>query len=120
MSFSEDGADRCAERLKSVLGPGQRAIGVAANCRHCNAVGLLIVEVPEPITMGEATCHQCDRPLLAVFGLGNRDVIIGAVVKLAMVNAAVVLGTDDNTAVGVSVGIRSGGFERPAPGAIRH
>ena len=106
--------DRTAGRLRQVLSPGQRAIGVAAHCRNCNAVGLLVIEVPEPITMGSSTCHVCEQPLLAVFGLGNRDQITGEGIKLAMVNAGFVLGRDSETSIGVSVGVRAPDFDDQA------
>lgn len=109
------GPDATAARLRSCLRSGQAAIAVAASCRSCNAVGVLIVGVPESATMGEATCHVCDAPLLAVFGLGGRDSVDGARVHLAMLNAAAVLGQDEMTVVGVSVGVKT-----PDPAITRH
>lgn len=105
-----DGPERTAARLKSILKSGQEAIGVAAACSKCNTIGLLMIEAPEPLTMGTATCHSCETPLLAVFGLGTRDNIDPTRIKLAMVNAAVVLGSDDETNIGISVGIRAPDF----------
>jgi hypothetical protein len=106
-----------AQKLRSVMGPRQQAIGVAVRCQACNAVELLMMEVPEPLTLGESTCRICAKPLFLVLGFGSRDRITEDTVRLAMLNAATLLGADDDVNVGVSVGRRTDG---PAADGIRH